>query len=231
MSSEPRELLGIDPGELRFAFELKKQISCSLHLTNRTDEYIAFKVKTTSPKKYCVRPNNGIVAPRSTFDVLVTMQAQREAPPDMQCRDKFLVQSAIVSQDIAPQDITGVMFTKGSGNVVDEVRLKVVYAPPSQQASINEGSDQECLGSLSYQETRELTEPETIASEPLALISKLKEENSAVQHNNELRDELDLLRREISRQNGYFSLVFVLLVAILGILVGYLMNRRACVNM
>ncbi|KAM0888025.1 hypothetical protein ACQ4PT_028619 [Festuca glaucescens] len=232
MSSEPRELLGIDPGELRFAFELKKQISCSLHLTNRTDEYIAFKVKTTSPKKYCVRPNNGIVAPRSTFDVLVTMQAQREAPPDMQCRDKFLVQSAIVSQDIAPKDISGDMFTKGSGNVVDEARLKVVYAPPSQPASINEGSDQESLGSLSYQETtRELTEPETITSEPLALISKLKEdENSAVQQNNELREELDLLRREISRQNGCFSLVFVLLVAILGILVGYLMNRRACVN-
>uniref|UniRef100_A0A453P671 MSP domain-containing protein n=1 Tax=Aegilops tauschii subsp. strangulata TaxID=200361 RepID=A0A453P671_AEGTS len=44
MSSESRELLGIDPNELRFAFELKKQISCSLHLTNRTDQYIAFKV-------------------------------------------------------------------------------------------------------------------------------------------------------------------------------------------
>jgi hypothetical protein len=25
----------------------------------------------------------------------VTMQAQREAPPDMQCKDKFLVQSVI----------------------------------------------------------------------------------------------------------------------------------------
>ncbi|VAI58958.1 unnamed protein product [Triticum turgidum subsp. durum] len=112
MSSESRELLGIDPNELRFAFELKKQISCSLHLTNRTDQYIAFKVKTTSPKKYCVRPNNGIVAPRSTFDVLVTMQAQREAPPDMQCRDKFLVQSAVVSQDIAPKDINGDMSPK-----------------------------------------------------------------------------------------------------------------------
>jgi hypothetical protein len=38
--------------------------------------------------------------------------------------------------------------------VVDEARLKVVYAPPSQQASINEGSDQESMGSLSYQEVK-----------------------------------------------------------------------------
>lgn len=228
MSSESRELLRIDPNELRFAFELKKQISCSLHLTNRTDQYIAFKVKTTSPKKYCVRPNNGIVAPRSTFDVLVTMQAQREAPPDMQCRDKFLVQSAVVSQDIAPKDINGDMFTKESGNVVDEVKLQVVYAPPSKPTSVNEGSDQESLGSWSYQETtRELAEPETIPSDPLALISKLmkEEKNFAVQENNELREELRLLRREISRQNVGFSLLFVLMAAILGILLGFFMKR------
>jgi hypothetical protein len=41
--------------------------------------------------------------------VSVTMQAPREAPPDMQCRDKFLVQSAIVSQEITPKDISGDM--------------------------------------------------------------------------------------------------------------------------
>ena len=28
------------------------------------------QVKTTSPKKYCVRPNSGIVPPRSTSDVI-----------------------------------------------------------------------------------------------------------------------------------------------------------------
>ncbi|KAG8060090.1 hypothetical protein GUJ93_ZPchr0002g25665 [Zizania palustris] len=189
MSSESRELLGIDPAELLFSFELKKQISCSLQLTNQTDEYVAFKVKTTSPKKYCVRPNNGIVAPRSTSDVLVTMQAQREAPPDMQCKDKFLVQSAIVKQDLEPKDITGDMFTKESGNVVDEVKLKVVYAPP-QPTSLNEGSD-EGLGSLSYQESKGPRESETITSEPLVLISKLNEENnSAIQQNKMLQEDL-----------------------------------------
>ncbi|KAL5212356.1 hypothetical protein ABZP36_023203 [Zizania latifolia] len=211
MSSESGELLGIDPAELLFAFELKKQISCSLHLTNKTDEYVAFKVKTTSPKKYCVRPNNGIVEPRSTSDVLVTMQAQKEAPPDMQCKDKFLVQSAIVKQDLAQKDITGDMFTKESGNVVDEVKLKVVYAPP-QPTSLNERSD-EGLGSLSYQE-------------PLVLISNLKEEkNSVIQQNKKLQEELDLLRRAIGSRHGGFSLGFVLLIAILGILLGLLIKR------
>ncbi|AQK50764.1 Vesicle-associated protein 1-1 [Zea mays] len=64
------DLLRVDPLELRFPFELKKQISCSMQLSNHTDDYIAFKVKTTSPKKYSVRPNTGVVLPRSTCDVV-----------------------------------------------------------------------------------------------------------------------------------------------------------------
>ncbi|OEL14332.1 Vesicle-associated protein 1-2 [Dichanthelium oligosanthes] len=193
MSAEAGELLGINPIELRFPFELNKQISCTLQLTNKTDKQVVFKVKTTSPKKYCVRPNNGIVAPRSTADVVVTMQAQREAPPDMQCKDKFLVQSAIVAKEIVPKEVTGDMVT----------HILVCFA-----------------------ERKEPKEQEKIISEPFALIAKLMEEkNSAVELNNKLRQELDLLRRDISRQHGGFSLVLVLVVAIMGILLGFLMKR------
>ncbi|XP_066319000.1 vesicle-associated protein 1-2-like isoform X3 [Miscanthus floridulus] len=225
MNTESGELLGIDPIELRFPFELNKQISCTLQLTNKTDKQVAFKVKTTSPKKYCVRPNNGMVAARSKADVVVTMQAQRDVPPDMQCKDKFLVQSAIVAKEIMPKEVTGDMFTKDSGNIVDEVKLKAVYVAPSSSQS--EGYEDGNLGSLSYQEeTKEPKESEKIISEPFALISKLMEEkNSAVELNNKLRQELDLLRRDISRQHGGFSLVLVLVVAILGILLGFLMKR------
>ena len=31
---------------------------------------VTFQVKTTNPKKYCVRPNTGIVLPRSTCDII-----------------------------------------------------------------------------------------------------------------------------------------------------------------
>ncbi|THU61317.1 hypothetical protein C4D60_Mb07t22020 [Musa balbisiana] len=80
---------------MRREVELKKQSSCFMQLTNKTDEYVALKVKTTNPKKYCVRSNTRIVLPRSTCDVTVTMQAQKEAPSDMQRNDKFLLQSVI----------------------------------------------------------------------------------------------------------------------------------------
>ncbi|KAM3388192.1 hypothetical protein ACQJBY_010766 [Aegilops geniculata] len=224
MGSDSKELLGIEPLELRFPFEFMKQISCSMELTNKTDDYLAFKVKTTSPKKYCVRPNSGIVPPRSTSSVVVTMQALKQAPPDMQCKDKFLVQSAVVTEGTAVKDITGEMFKKESGNVVDEVRLKVVYVqPPRPPSPVREGSEEGSSPRPSWSDGANINYQDTSP-----LISRLTEErNSAIQQNNKLREELDLVRREISKQNGNggFPLVFVVAVALLGILLGYLMKR------
>lgn len=37
------------------------------------------------------------------------MQAQKEAPADMQCRDKFLLQCVVVSPGSTPKDITAEM--------------------------------------------------------------------------------------------------------------------------
>ncbi|CAL5429667.1 unnamed protein product [Camellia sinensis] len=137
------ELLNIEPVELKFPFEVKKQISCSLQLSNKTESHVAFKVKTTNPKKYCVRPNTGIVLPRSTCDVIVTMQAQKEAPPDMQCKDKFLLQSIVASPDATPKDITAEMFVKAEGRVVEECKLRVIYvSPPQPPSPVAEGSEE-----------------------------------------------------------------------------------------
>lgn len=124
------ELLEIQPRELKFTFELKKQSSCLVRLSNKSGEYVAFKVKTTSPKRYCVRPNTGVILPRSTCDFTVTMQAQRTAPPDMQLKDKFLVQSTVVPFGSTDEDITPTYFSKESGNVIEECKLRVFLVTP-----------------------------------------------------------------------------------------------------
>ncbi|WVZ10427.1 hypothetical protein V8G54_014957 [Vigna mungo] len=138
------ELLQIDPPELRFVFEVRKQSSSLVQLGNKTDHYIAFKVKTTSPKKYCVRPNMGIIKPNDKCDFTVTMQAQRDAPPDMQCKDKFLIQSTVAPFGATEDDITYNMvvlidykpplsrqFAKDSGRLIEEKKLRVVLISPS----------------------------------------------------------------------------------------------------
>ncbi|KAL6322956.1 hypothetical protein AAG906_022859 [Vitis piasezkii] len=233
------ELLSIEPQELQFPFELRKQISCSLQLSNKTDDYVAFKVKTTNPKKYCVRPNTGVVMPRSTCDVIVTMQAQREAPQDMQCKDKFLLQSAIASPGATAKDITSDMFNKEAGNRVEECKLRVAYVPPPQPPSpVREGSEEGSSprasvsdnGNINASEftavSRAYVEPQDNSSEAGALILKLTEEKkSAIQQNNKLQQELEFLRRESNRsRNGSLSFIYFILVGLLGLLMGYLMK-------
>lgn len=45
-------------------------ITNELKLYNSSDEHtIAFKVKTTAPIRYCVRPNTGIIPPGKSIDV------------------------------------------------------------------------------------------------------------------------------------------------------------------
>ncbi|KAJ6963081.1 vesicle-associated protein 1-2-like [Populus alba x Populus x berolinensis] len=236
------ELLGIEPLELKFPFELKKQISCSLQLSNKTDNYVAFKVKTTNPKKYCVRPNAGIVLPHSTCDVIVTMQAQKEAPPDMQCKDKFLLQSVKANDGVSARDINAEMFSKEAGHVVEECKLRVLYvSPPQPPSPVLEGSEEGSppWGSVSDNGnvngtdlstgTRafvEHLEPQDKPLEAGALISKLTDErNNAIQQNNKLHRELELLRCQGNKNRSGASLMFVIIIGLLGILLGYLMKK------
>ncbi|XP_040373114.1 vesicle-associated protein 2-2 isoform X1 [Rosa chinensis] len=123
-------IVEIHPKELKFIVELKKQSSCSIRLTNMSDHHVAFKVKTTSPKKYCVRPNVGVILPKSACEFSVTMQAQKTALPDMDCRDKFLIQSTIVSSGTTDADIAASMFAKDEGKHVEEKKLRVILMSP-----------------------------------------------------------------------------------------------------
>ncbi|KAF9613091.1 hypothetical protein IFM89_005570, partial [Coptis chinensis] len=233
------ELLRVDPQELKFPLELKKQVSCSLQLSNNTENYIAFKVKTTNPKKYCVRPNTGIVLPRSTSDVTVTMQAQREFPSDMQCKDKFLLQSVTASPGTTPKDINADMFNKESGNLVEECKLRVIYvSPPQPPSPVPEGSEEGSSPRGSVSENGNFSTSDSAfvpriygdsqeqSSEANSLISKLTEEKtSAIQQANKLRQELELMKHESNKSRGGLSFLFFVLVGLFGILLGYILKK------
>ncbi|XP_062175453.1 vesicle-associated protein 1-3 [Alnus glutinosa] len=229
------DLLNIQPTELKVQFELKRQSSSSMQLTNKTDKYVAFKVKTTNPKKYCVRPNAGIVLPRTTCNVTVTMQAPKEVPPDLQCKDKFLLQSVVAPDGATTKDITPEMFNKEDGKVVEEFKMRVTYIPANPPSPVPEESEEGSSPRSSVLEnghqnhslfdavSRSLEEPKEKSSEAWSMISELTEEKaSALQQNQKLHQELDLVRKEISKSRaGGFSLLVVVLVGLLGVLLGY----------
>lgn len=63
-------------------------------MTNTSKEQLAFKVKTTAPKLYCVRPNASIVAPGESVKISIILQGfTQPLPKDYKCKDKFLIVS------------------------------------------------------------------------------------------------------------------------------------------
>lgn len=231
------DLVNIHPTELKFPFELKKQSSCSLQISNNTStQVVAFKVKTTNPRKYCVRPNTGVVLPGDSCNVTVTMQAQKEAPLDMQCKDKFLVQSVIVSDATTSKDVIAEMFNKEPGRVIEDFKLRVVYIPANPPSPVPEGSEEGNSPRTDFPASqfddhvsRTLEETSEKSSEAWSMIHKLTEEKAcAVQQSQKLRQELEMLRRESSNKQsgGGHSLVLMLLVGLLGCVIGYILNVR-----
>ncbi|RZC11272.1 Vesicle-associated protein 2-1 [Glycine soja] len=138
-ASVSNSLITVNPDELRFQFELEKQTYCDLKVLNNTGNYVAFKVKTTSPKKYFVRPNTGVVHPWDSCIIRVTLQAQQEYPPDMQCKDKFLLQSTIVNPNTDVDDLPPDTFNKDGEKSIEDMKLRVVYISPTSPQGSTEG--------------------------------------------------------------------------------------------
>ncbi|KAE8698110.1 Vesicle-associated protein 2-1 [Hibiscus syriacus] len=134
-AAEGNQLISVHPNDLKFVIELEKPSFCDLKVVNNTENHVAFKVKTTSPKKYFVRPNTGIVQPMDSCLIQVTLQAQREYPPDMQCKDKFLLQSTIVPPNTNVDDLPTDTFNKDGTKDIRECQLKVHYISPSAQGN------------------------------------------------------------------------------------------------
>ncbi|XP_006357914.1 vesicle-associated protein 1-2-like isoform X1 [Solanum tuberosum] len=220
-------LLSIDPLDLKFTLELNKSISTSFQLINKTDNHVAFKVKTTNPRKYTVRPNSGIVLPRSRSNVTVTMQPQMELPPDMQCKDKFLVQSVIVDPGSTPKDINPDMFNKPGGNDVEECKLKVIYvSPPRKPSPVPEDSEEGTSPTASDTDLQEHSEPQDNSVKARDLILRLMEErDSILRQNAKLNRDLELLRHGRHERRTGVRLLYILLVGLAGILLGFIVRN------
>jgi len=101
---------------------------------------MAFKVKTTAPKQYCVRPNSGKIEPGQAVDVSVVLQPMREdPPPDARCRDKFLVQSVLVpgSKDMSNWSSIEQNYKAD----IQERKIRVHYLPAEGSSPQTNGVD------------------------------------------------------------------------------------------
>ncbi|KAK5116627.1 hypothetical protein LTR62_007301 [Meristemomyces frigidus] len=130
-------MLDLNPPELGFRRPFTHEVSQVLKLHNPSSDPVAFKVKTTAPKQYCVRPNSGRIEPGGDVEVQVLLQAMKEDPsPEMKCRDKFLVQSVAVTPEHNHDNVTQIwqsieQTAKGS---IQEKKIRVTWLPADGSA-------------------------------------------------------------------------------------------------
>lgn len=105
----------------------------TLRHTGKTDHHIAFKVKTTQPRRYLVRPNQGIVAPGKTESVTILL-VEKDKQVLLQSfdrlgqsaldhsKDKFLVQSCMVEDEFAKDYVLEKSKIDDVGTPVDSVK-------------------------------------------------------------------------------------------------------------
>ena len=98
---QPEDKIVFNPPFTRFKFNCIWKLinlynsfsvsSSNISVSNPTEnDVIAFKIKTTAPKRYCVRPNVGLLKPGETSDVKVLLQ-----PGETDEKHKFQVQSLV----------------------------------------------------------------------------------------------------------------------------------------
>eukprot|EP00775_Hariotina_reticulata_P009699 gene9699-9858_t len=145
----------VTPSELKFRFQLNKQLPAAISIYNPSNERQAFKVKTTTPKKYVVRPSSGVVEPKSTANVQVIMQVQKEFPADFaNCKDKFLVQVKCLEPS-------------------EEITQDTFKSPKGVKATADAASLSQENRALKAQLERMMAERDTLRGKELPIISKM----------------------------------------------------------
>uniref|UniRef100_A0A0G4HA19 MSP domain-containing protein n=1 Tax=Chromera velia CCMP2878 TaxID=1169474 RepID=A0A0G4HA19_9ALVE len=131
----PPNLLKIQPEkDITFNYSLFAMSTCHLYLQNVSDDgsLVAFKIKTTAPKNYLVKPSNGTVKAGETCTVQIVLQPLAKDPEKPLSSDRFLVQATKVSnEDALPRDY----WQKLDKEAVQDRRLNVVLRKNATEAN------------------------------------------------------------------------------------------------
>lgn len=129
-----KQVLLLEPdSELHFKGPFNDVVTSHLKLSNPTDKRICFKVKTTAPKRYCVRPNSGILEPKQAVQVAVMLQPF-EYDPTEKNKHKFMVQTMFAPDGDVNQET---VWRDANPESLMDSKLRCVFEMPSEATPQN----------------------------------------------------------------------------------------------
>ncbi|XP_016367797.1 vesicle-associated membrane protein-associated protein B-like isoform X2 [Sinocyclocheilus rhinocerous] len=195
--ARPEQVLLLEPQhELRFRGPFTDVVTTTLKLANPTDRNVCFKVKTTAPRRYCVRPNSGVIDPGTSIIVSVMLQPF-DYDPNEKSKHKFMVQSLLAPADMT--DTEGVWKDAKPEDLMDS-KLRCVFDMPAENEKTHEMESNKISASISKSESSTLSmkslvslddgEVKKIMEECKRLqteVQRLREENKQIREDDGLR--------------------------------------------
>ncbi|KAI3369865.1 hypothetical protein L3Q82_024675 [Scortum barcoo] len=118
-------------------------VTTNLKLSNPTDRNVCFKVKTTAPRRYCVRPNSGIIDAGTSINVSVMLQPF-DYDPNEKSKHKFMVQSMLAPPDMT--DMEGVWKEAKPEDLMDS-KLRCVFEMPVENEKTHDMESNKMMSS------------------------------------------------------------------------------------
>jgi len=133
--AKPEQVLNIEPqNELRFRGPFSSPVTSYMKLINPSDKKVLFKIKTTAPKKYCVRPNSGVLDPSNSIEIAISLQPFQFDPAEKN-KHKFMVQTLFAPD--GDVNIEQLWKEIGPDQLMDS-KLKCVFEMPVEQNESNQ---------------------------------------------------------------------------------------------
>ncbi|CAF3350653.1 unnamed protein product [Rotaria socialis] len=151
----------IPNGDLVFKGPFNTVSMTSLKLQNSGNERLAYKIKTTAPKRYCVKPNSGFLESHGSASIQVMLQPQAAGQDDDRTKHKFMVQWADVPSTYS-EDVENFWKQDLSKCNVHDSKLKCIFAEEPAAAVVPNDS----FGSKDSDTISTRTTQSTNASEP-----------------------------------------------------------------
>lgn len=134
-TAKPSQILVLDPPKvLRFIGPFTTVVITHLKLHNPSLRKVCFKMKSTNPRCYCVRPNSGVVEPGSTVTVATMLQPFR-FDPSREVKHKFMVQTMFAPQD---NPDLGTVWKKAIPGEIVNSKLRCVFEMPKESGKGDE---------------------------------------------------------------------------------------------
>eukprot|EP01118_Nematostelium_gracile_P003356 TRINITY_DN13844_c0_g1_i1.p1 TRINITY_DN13844_c0_g1~~TRINITY_DN13844_c0_g1_i1.p1 ORF type:complete len:272 (-),score=67.53 TRINITY_DN13844_c0_g1_i1:11-826(-) len=110
-------------------------VTNTLNLQNISNNPLTYKIKTTAPKRYIVRPNIGLLQPGESVEIQVSITPSKDKPEDLKKRDKFLVQVIPLTIEQMSSVDPKEMWLKAREEDYLKYRLKSYFTKPTPPVS------------------------------------------------------------------------------------------------